>query len=641
MVIESINWMAGGPQGSGVDTASTIFGRACGYGGLYVFGRREYHSNIKTMHSYFHQRVSKQPTLANISDVDLLAAFDAETVVRHIGEVVSEGGIIVDSSDLNVNVLKEIPTFSEDYKNQIRAYMKENNIGETVSDFLNYAKKKSIQVFPVPYMDLLKQIGEALKIEKVSMLSRMINVLTIGVSFALFKYDRKLVETAIKATFHEKIADMNVTAVDYAYDYAEKNLNINNFKHNLETLDADEPRIFLTGNQAVAMGKVLGGCRVQTYYPITPAADESEYLESHEILKTRKGDEAIIVIQTEDEIAAINSASGACLAGARAATSTSGPGFSLMAEGIAWAGNSEVPVVITLYQRGGPSTGQPTRHSQQDLRFAMHAGHGEFARIILASGDIKECFYDAAEVFNLAEKYQMPVIHLLDKAMANCSQTYPVFDYANIKIDRGEIVTEKELEGKEYKRFQFTETGVSPRAFLGTKNAVQWCTGDEHNESGNINEEPIVRRLMMEKRIKKLDLVDKEVPLEMKVNFFGDKDSENIVVSWGSPKGAIIEALNQLKDEGFSLGFIQVRMINPLPSAYLKQMLEGKKRVIDIEDNITAQLGGIITQYTTVKPNFYILKYTGRPIMTTEVYEAIKAVLTDKAPERQVLISGA
>ncbi|MGD0994229.1 MAG: 2-oxoacid:ferredoxin oxidoreductase subunit alpha [Candidatus Bathyarchaeia archaeon] len=640
MVIESINWMAGGPQGSGVDTASTIFGRACGYGGLCVFGRREYHSNIKTMHSYFHQRVSKQPTLANISDVDLLAAFDAETIVRHVGEVVSEGGIIVDSRDLNVNVLKGIPTFSEEYKDQIRAFMKENSIGETISDFLNYAKKKNIQIYPVPYMDLLEQIGKAVKIEKVSMLSKMINVLAIGVSFALFKYDKKLVEDAIKATFHEKIADMNVTAVDYAYDYAEKTFNVNNFKHKIEKLDNNEPRIFLTGNQAVAMGKVLGGCRVQTYYPITPAADESEYLESHEILKTRKGEEAIVVLQTEDEIAAVNSASGACLAGARAATSTSGPGFSLMAEGLGWAGNNEVPLVITLYQRGGPATGQPTRHSQQDLRFAMHAAHGEFARIILASGDIRECFFDAAEVFNLAEKYQMPVIHLLDKGMANCSQTYPVFDYTSVKIDRGEIVGEKELEGKEYKRFRFTETGVSPRAFLGTKNAVQWCTGDEHNESGNINEEPIIRRQMMEKRIGKLDLVDKEVPLEMKVNFFGDKDSENIVVSWGSPKGAIIEALNQLKDEGLSLGFIQVRMIHPLPSAYLKQMLQGKKRIIDIEDNITAQLGGIITQYTSIKPNFYVLKYTGRPMMTTEVYQAIKAILTDKAPERQVLMLG-
>ncbi len=640
MVIESINWMAGGPQGSGVDTASTIFGRACGYGGLYVFGRREYHSNIKTMHSYFHQRVSKQPTLANISDVDLLAAFDAETIVRHVDEVVSEGGIIVDSRDLNVNALNGIPTFSEEYKDQIRAFMKENSIGETVSDFLNYAKKKNIQVYPVPYMDLLEQIGKAVKIEKISTLSKMINVLTIGISFALLKYDKKLVEDAIKATFHEKIVAMNVTAVDYAYDYTEKTFNVNNFKHKLEKLDIKEPRIFLTGNQAVAMGKVLGGCRVQTYYPITPAADESEYLESHQILKTKKGEEAIVVIQTEDEIAAVNSASGACLAGARAATSTSGPGFSLMAEGLGWAGNNEVPLVITYYQRGGPSTGQPTRHCQQDLRFAIHAAHGEFARIILASGDIKECFFDAAEVFNLAEKYQVPVIHLLDKAMANCSQTYPVFDYDSFKIDRGEIVGEKDLEGKEYKRFKFTETGVSPRAFLGTKNAVQWYTGDEHNESGNINEEPINRRKMMEKRMGKLDLIDKEVPLEMKVNFFGDKDSENIVVSWGSPKGAIIEALNQLKDEGLSLGYIQVRMIHPLPSAYIKQMLQGKKRIIDVEDNFTAQLGGIITQYTSIKPNFYVLKYTGRPMMTTEVYQAIKAILTDKAPETQVLMLG-
>jgi 2-oxoglutarate ferredoxin oxidoreductase subunit alpha len=642
MVVESINWMAGGPQGSGVDSASTIFGRACGYGGLYVFGRREYHSNIKTMHSYFLQRISKEPTLANIRDVNLLAAFDAETVVRHVGEVMSEGGIIVDSRDLGVNVLKDIATFSEDYKNQIQAFMKDNNVGETINDFLNYAKKKNVQVFAIPYMDLLKQIGEKLHIEKVSILQKMINVLAIGVSFALLKYDRKLVEDAIKATFHEKIADMNVVAMDTAYDYAEQNFNVNNFKHILKKISISEPRIFLTGNQAVAMGKVLGGCRVQTYYPITPAADESEYLESHEILKTKNGSqEAIIVLQTEDEIAAVNSASGACLAGARAATSTSGPGFSLMAEGLGWAGNNEVPLVITFYQRGGPSTGQPTRHSQQDLRFAMHAAHGEFARIILASGDIEECFFDAAEVFNLAEKYQMPVIHLLDKGMANSSQTYPIFDYSKVKIDRGEIVGEKELEGKVYKRFQFTETGVSPRAFLGTKNAVQWYTGDEHNEMGNINEEPIIRRKMMDKRLKKLDLVDKEVPLEMKINFFGDKDSENVVVSWGSPKGAIIEALNQLMDEGVSLGYIQVRMIHPLPSVYLKRVLEGKKRIIDIEDNATAQFGGIITEHTTIKPTHYILKYTGRPMMTTEVYDAIKNILTDQTAERQVLMLGA
>jgi len=435
---------------------------------------------------------------------------------------------------------------------------------------------------------------------------------------------------------------MNVAAVDAAYDYAEKNFDVNGFKHRLDKVDVKEPRIFLTGNQAVAMGKVLGGCRVQTYYPITPAADESEYLEAHEILKTRNGSqEAIIVLQTEDEIAAVNSASGACLAGARAATSTSGPGFSLMAEGLGWAGSNEVPLVITYYQRGGPATGQPTRHSQQDLRFAMHAAHGEFARIILASGDIEECFFDAAEVFNLAEKYQMPVIHLLDKGMANSSRTYPVFDYGKFKVDRGLIVGEAELEGKVYKRFQFTDTGVSPRAFLGTKNGVQWYSGDEHNEMGNINEEPWVRRNMMDKRLKKLDFVDRDVPLEMKLNFFGDADSENVVVSWGSPKGAIIEALNQLKDEGYSLGFIQVRMLHPLPSAQIRRMLQNKKRIIDVEDNATAQLAGVITEHALVKPNYYVLKYTGRPMMTTEVYDAIKLILTDKAAQRQVLMHGA
>lgn len=641
MVIDSINWMAGGPQGSGVDTASTIFGRACGYGGLYVFGRREYHSNIKTMHSYFHQRVSKQPTLANIADVNLLAAFDAETIVRHIGEVVSEGGVIVDSRDLAKNVLNDIATFSEDYKNNIRDFMQQNGVGETINDFLNYAKQRNVVVFAVPYMDLLKQIGEKLHIEKLSMLQRMINVLTIGISFALLKYDRKLVEDSIRATFHEKIADMNVTAVDTAYEYAEKNFDTASFKHKLEKSEINEPRIFLTGNQAVAMGKVLGGCRIQTYYPITPAADESEYLESHEILKTRIDQEAVVVLQTEDEIAAVNCASGACLAGARAATSTSGPGFSLMAEGIGWAGNNEVPLVITYYQRGGPSTGQPTRHSQQDLRFTMHAAHGEFARIILASGDIEECFYDAAQVFNLAEKYQMPTIHLLDKGMANSSQTYPQFDYSKVKLDRGLIVGEKELEGKTYKRFQFTETGLSPRAFLGTKNGVQWYSGDEHNEMGNINEEPFIRRQMMDKRLKKLELVEKEVPAEFKFKFFGDSNAENIVVSWGSPKGAIIEALNQLKEEGYSLGFLQIRMILPFPSAQVKILLTGKKRIIDVEDNATAQLGGVINEQTCNKPTHYILKYTGRPMMTTEVYGAIKNILDNKAPERQVLMLGA
>jgi 2-oxoglutarate/2-oxoacid ferredoxin oxidoreductase subunit alpha len=640
MVIKSINWMAGGPQGSGVDTASNIFGRACGYGGLYVFGRREYHSNIKGLHSYFHQRVSTQELLANVDAVDLLAAFDAETVVRHLNEVVPEGGVIVDSQQLGTKV-RDIPTLPPEFKDETRKFMQINGVGETVNDWLEHAKKRNVHVFPVPYMALLNQIGAKLGVEQISKITRMINVLTIGVSFGLFRYDRELTEKAVRATFAEKgkIADMNALALNHAYDYA-VNTFMDDFKHRLEKTEIKGERIFLTGNQAVAMGKVLGGCRVQTYYPITPAADESEYLEAHEILKTAGEDEAIIVIQTEDEIAAINSASGAAMAGARAATSTSGPGFSLMVEGLSWAGNCEVPVVVTYYQRGAPATGLPTRHGQSDMRFVMHAGHGEFPRIILASGDIKECFYDAAKVFNLAEKYQMPVIHLLDKAMANCSQTFPVFDYGKFKIDRGQLLSEKDLEGKQYRRFQFTETGVSPRAPLGTKNAVQWYTGDEHNEVGHISEEPLNRRLMMEKRMKKLELVEKETPLEDKLAFYGEHNSENIIISWGSPKGAIIEALSMLKEEGLPAGFLQVRMILPLPTQEIRKALEGKKRIIDVEDNFAGQLGEVIKEKTGIAPNFHVLKYTGRPMTTTEVYEAVKLILADKAAEKQVLMFG-
>jgi 2-oxoglutarate ferredoxin oxidoreductase subunit alpha len=169
---------------------------------------------------------------------------------------------------------------------------------------------------------------------------------------------------------------------------------------------------------------------------------------------------------------------------------------------------------------------------------------------------------------------------------------------------------------------------------------VHWYTGDEHNEEGHISEEPLNRRLMVEKRMKKLELVEKEVPVEDKLKFYGDASSENIVVSWGSPKGAIRESLSMLKQEGFSLGFMQVRLIHPLPVEDVKKALAGKKRIIDVEDNYTGQLGGVIKEKTGCAPNFYILKYTGRPMTTTEVYGALKAILTGKAHEREVLMFG-
>jgi 2-oxoglutarate ferredoxin oxidoreductase subunit alpha len=298
-----------------------------------------------------------------------------------------------------------------------------------------------------------------------------------------------------------------------------------------------------------------------------------------------------------------------------------------------------VPTVITYYQRGAPSTGLPTRHGQDDLRFAIHAGHGEFARVVLASGDIQESFYDAAAAFNYAEKYQLPVIHLLDKALGNSSQTYAFFDSGKFKIQRGEILDETKLQG-EYKRFKFTESGISPRVLLGTKNGVHWYTGDEHNEFGHISEEPTNRTVMVEKRMKKLEVIEKEVPIEEKINFFGDRNAKNLIVSWGSPKGAILEALHKLISEGFSLGFIQVRMVHPLPKEYITNALKNAQKIIDVEMNYSGQLGGIIREKTGISMGFYILKWNGRPMTTTEVYDAIKLILLDKAPKRQVLTYG-
>ena len=312
MMDKGFNWMAGGPQGSGVDTAANIFGRACGYGGLYVYGRREYHSNIKGLHSYFHLRISSSEVSANVNDVDMLAAFDTETVVRHIAEIVPKGGIIVDQDQLNIKIL-EIPTLPIEFKTIFQEFLKENGIGDRLADLLEYARNKDIHVFEVPYMELLKQIASKLGIEKLSKITRMINVLTIGVSFGLLGYNIGLVEKAVKDIFGEKpkIVEMNLFALEIAYEYAKDNFS-KDFNNRIPKGTVNEERIFLSGNQAVAIGKVLGGCRVQTYYPITPAADESEYIEAHEILSTKvPGVEAgVVVLQTEDEIAAINMASG-------------------------------------------------------------------------------------------------------------------------------------------------------------------------------------------------------------------------------------------------------------------------------------------------------------------------------------------
>jgi 2-oxoglutarate/2-oxoacid ferredoxin oxidoreductase subunit alpha len=652
-------WMIGGVQGSGVDTSANVFARAAGSGGLFVFGKREYYSNIKGEHSYFQVRVSKDLIRSHVDTVDMLATFEEETIFRHALEVRSEGAIIYDP-DQDSKRLDQIPTIEAIVKANLSAELAKAGLSADVKGILELARRRGVHIYPVPYNDLLKEVGTKFGETSLSALQRMLNVLAVAASYALLSYDEKLVEDAVKKQFRSKpkAAEMNAAAVATTYEYMTKNF-AGSFAYKLEPQKVDGVRLYVRGNSTVAMAKELAGCRLQTYYPITPASDESEYLEGHSEMEldgstaqenpqvaevaTMKAKGSIAVIQSEDEIAAVTMAIGGGLAGVRSATSTSGPGFSLMAEGLGYAGINEVPVVVTLYSRGGPSTGLPTRHEQGDLRFALHAGHGEFPRLVLASGDLEESFYDTVRAFNYAERYQTPVIHMVDKALANSDATMPMLDVNKVKIDRGKIIkgTITDAVNGEIKRFKFTPDGISPRPPVGTKGGVYWDTGDEHDEVGHISEDPTNRVLMMDKRMGKMDLADKEIPIEERLNFFGPENADITVISWGSTKGAILDAMEWLKQDGISVNFLQLRLINPFPTEYITKLLSKAKKIVGVEMNFSAQLIGIIRERTCIPIEQLVVKYNGRPMSSEEVYGAIKLIHEGKAPKRQVLKNGA
>ncbi|MBI3615243.1 MAG: 2-oxoacid:acceptor oxidoreductase subunit alpha [Candidatus Omnitrophica bacterium] len=602
----SFSWMIGGWQGSGVDSSANTFARACAAGGLFVFGKREYHSNIKGDHSYFQIRVSEEEIHSHIDEVHLLATFDKETMEVHKQEVVKGGGILYDPS-----------------------LFKPEEIG-----------RPDCLLIPIAYSEIIQATAKEFHREKdIMKLQIMKNVISVAVSLGLVGLDFDLLKTTLEEIFKGRraaLAPMNVWAARKAYDYAVKDYQ-SEYPHRLKrrSIPASERRIMMNGTTATALGKVVGGCRFQTYYPITPASDESEYLESHPEF-------GVVVIQSEDEIAAITMAIGAAVTGARASTSTSGPGFSLMAEGLGWAGMNEVPVVVFNYQRAGPSTGLPTRHEQGDLKFALSASHGEFPRLVLAPGDLEEYFYDAIDAFNYAERYQTPVIVLCDKALANSTETIPWYDLDGVHIDRGLLLSDEELavlissEGT-YKRFKFTESGISPRSVPGQRGGIFWKTGDEHNEVGHITEDPENRTKMMIKRMKKLDVAAREIPIEKKVNFIGDRDADITLVSWGSTKGAILDAMEVLKAEGIRANFLQVHLILPFPTEFVAQVLSRARRRVNVEMNYSGQLAQVIREKTGIPMDASILKWNGRAISQNEVVEGVKRVL--KEQESKVVLT--
>jgi 2-oxoglutarate/2-oxoacid ferredoxin oxidoreductase subunit alpha len=636
----------GGAQGSGVDSAANIFSRACAGGGLHIFGKREYYSNIKGEHSYFTVRVSERPVHSHVNEINMLVSFDAETVFQHFTEVTQGGGIIYDT-DVAETTIDEVPTIDDYAADRIKKTLEKAGLGFKVQDALEYAKKRSVVLFPVPFFQLLQEFAQKANDPALSKLTRMVNVMALSASMAIMEFDSEVLARAIQFIFRakKKVADLNVNASAHVYNYAKAKFAETSFKYRLQARPAEKDIIIVQGNQSSALGKMIAGCRFQTYYPITPASDDSEFLEANEIVDLNdsgsKG--STVVIQTEDEIAAIAMAIGSALTGARSATATSGPGFSLMAEALGWAGINEVPVVISLYQRTGPSTGLPTRHEQGDLNFAINAGHGEFPRIVLASGDIVESFYDTVKAFNFAERYQMPVIHMLDKAIANSVTTCKNFDLSKIVIERGSLVSKVTEADKgaagNYLRFKLSDNPISPRVVLGTKDAIFWNSGDEHTEEGHITEDPEVRIKMMDKRMDKLEVALKEIPEQDKAVAYGSGDT--VIISWGSTKGAILDTMDKLAGEGTKVKFIQVRLMNPFPSELVTSMLQGAKKVIDIEMNYSGQLGSLMRQHTGREYDYQIVKYNGRPMSLDEVYNAVKRIINGDASRRQVLRSGA
>ncbi len=636
MSFVDFTWLIGGPQGSGVESGANIFSRVCAEMGYQVFGKREFYSNIKGEHSYFTLRISDQKIHSTVNDVNLMVSFDAETIFRHFDEVISGGGIIYDS-DLEKIKTDDVNTLDAPFKERLHKDLELKNKPFTIPGVLEIAKEKGVLLFPVSFKSILTSLAEETENPRLKGLVRMYNVIGVSLSLGLVKMPTDSLHKTIDTIFSKKpeIAKINRQAANYSYNYA--TAKFESFNHELSGTEKESGTLLVQGHMGTALGKMACGCRFQPYYPITPASDESVYLETNELLEIiddRPG--STVVIQTEDEICSMGMTIGGALTGTRSATCTSGPGFALMTEMLGWAGINEVPIVITNYQRSGPSTGLPTRHGQDDLLFSVYAGHGDFPKIVYASGDIEESFYDTGNCFNYADTFQVPVIHMMDKFLASSVITCKRFDPQKISIDRGKLL-EKVNDG--YRRFEFTDDGISPRSRLGIDNGIFWNTGDESDETGHISEDPVLRVKMMDKRMSRLDLILKKIPDSEQVVSFGVEDFT--IISWGSAKGPIIDALEMLKKEGISIGYVQLKLLHPFPTDYVNFLLKDAKTLIDIEANYSAQLGKLFTQNIKRDIDYFILKYTGRVMTSTEIYDSLKKIIQNKANKREVLMHGA
>jgi 2-oxoglutarate ferredoxin oxidoreductase subunit alpha len=578
-MISQLSWKVGGQQGEGIDSTGEIFAIALNRLGYYLYGYRHFSSRIKGGHTNNKIRVSTKP-LQGISDnLDILVAFDQETIDVNSPEL-RKGGVIIGDSKFNPKA----------------------------------PEGADVRLFSVPFTEIAEELGTSL----------MKNMVAIGASSALLGLPVESFTEVVDELFGkkgQKVVEKNMEAIARGAEYVNKEAGGPIEDLRLEPADGKK-RMFMIGNDAIALGALVAGCRFMPAYPITPASEIMEYL----VKKLPQFGGA--VIQTEDEIAAVTMAIGGNYGGVRTMTASAGPGLSLMAEAIGLAGITETPLVIVDTQRGGPSTGMPTKQEQSDVNAMIYNTHGEIPKVVLAPSTAEEAFYDTVEAFNIAEEYQVPVILLTDLQLSLGKQTVEPLDLKRVEIRRGKFLGGQELpelEGELFKRYEVTEDGISPRVIPGQKHGIHHVTGVEHTDTGRPTEDPIIRVKQMDKRFRKLNNLKVDTPVYKDVQH---EEADVLLVAMGGTRGAVNEAKGRLAAEGVKVNYAHVRLIHPFPANEMKELMEKAKKVIVIEHNATGQLADQLKLHVGMAEKIKnVLKYDGNPFLPGEIYNKCKELL--------------
>lgn len=580
-LVNDVSWRIGGQQGEGIDSTGDIFAKSVSRMGLHLYTYRSFSSRIRGGLTFFEVRVSEKPVHARPDTVDVVLALGQEVIDATL-ETISDGAIILYDSDAFTPELEE-------------------------------AAREKLHLVGVPMTKIAEANGSKI----------MRNMVGLGATAQLLKMPLDPFYEFVEERFGkkgEKIVNMNKSVLQAGAQHVKDTFHAQTpWALEKRPLPATGRRIVLNGNAALSFGALVGGVRFVAGYPITPATDVMEWFVDH----GEKYNAA--VVQSEDELSAINMILGASYAGVRSLTSTSGPGLSLMTEAIGLAGMAEHPVMIVDVMRPGPSTGLPTKHSQADLNFAIYGGHDDFPRIVVCPTTVEEAFYLVQHALNWMEQYQLPVFFLIDQDLAIANCPIDQLDLERVPINRGKLMTREMAEGmtpETYRRFEFTEDGVSPRTVPGYPNTLFLASGSEHDDRGVITENKVNRTRMMEKRARKLETFQKDVSYPV-VEIDGPKDARVGIVTWGSSFTACEEADARLPET--PLKRMAIKVLWPFPHKEVKAFLDSCDKVFVVENNFSGQLKGLIQREVGCHDKLHLInKYDGTPFRPTEIINAIQ-----------------